>query len=60
MIMMCRSRSKDIEQQSRERQEKVARFRRRKQLEESLKELRLQATKEQDDDEATVSSPRLD
>lgn len=46
-----RSRSADIEQQGRQRQEKIARFRRRKQLEESLQELRLQATKDHADDE---------
>lgn len=46
-----RSRSADIEQQGRHRQEKIARFRRRKQLEESLQELRLQATKDHADDE---------
>lgn len=46
-----RSRSADIEQQGRQRQEKIARFRRRKQLEESLQELRLQATRDHADDE---------
>jgi len=54
-VGVCRSRSADIEQQGRERQEKIARFRRRKQLEESLKELRLAATKDHADDEITVS-----
>jgi len=53
-IIVCRSRSADIEQQGRHRQEKIARFRRRKQLEESLQELRLQATKDHADDEISV------
>ena len=53
-IVVCRSRSADIEQQGRQRQEKIARFRCRKQLEESLQELRLQATKDQADDEISV------
>lgn len=48
-----RSRSTDVEQQGRQRQEKIARFRRRKQLEESLQELRLHATRDNTDEEIT-------
>ena len=55
-VSVCRSQLADIKQQGRHRQEKIARFRHRKQLEESLKELRLQATKDHADDEITVGN----
>jgi len=55
-VSVCRSRSTDVEQQGRQRQEKIARFRRRKQLEESLQELRLHATRDNTDEEITVSA----
>ena len=53
-VTVCRLQTADIEQQGRQRQEKIARFRRRKQLEDSLQDLRLQATKVHADDEITV------
>ena len=53
-VGVYRSQLTDVKEQGRQRQDKIARFRRRKQLEESIQELRLQATKDRADDEITV------
>ena len=53
-VRVCRSQVMDVEQQGRQRQEKIARFRRRKQLQELLQELGLHALKDSADDEIAV------
>jgi len=49
-----RSRSTEVEDQGQQRQEKIARYRHRKQLEESLQELGLHMTKDSADEEKLV------